>query len=61
MVIAINLILLIGLIISGLPVPFCFMTAAIYMAVVNNLSFSFLLPSGYYALNVRGHKLLPFN
>jgi len=60
MVIAINLILLIGLIISGLPVPFCFMTAAIYMAVVNNLSFSFLLPSGYYALNSLTLLSVPF-
>jgi len=60
MVIAINLILLIGLIISGLPVPFCFMTAAIYMAVVYNLSFSFLLPSGYYALNSLTLLSVPF-
>jgi tripartite ATP-independent transporter DctM subunit len=60
MVIAINLIILIGLIVSGLPVPFCFMTAAIYMGIVYDFSFSFLLPGGYYALNSLTLLSVPF-
>ena len=46
MIIAINLAILIGLIVVGLPVPFCFMTAAIYMGIVYDFSFSFIIPSG---------------
>ncbi len=60
MVIAINLVILIGLIVSGLPVPFCFMTAAIYMGIVYDFSFSFLLPGGYYALNSLTLLSVPF-
>jgi C4-dicarboxylate transporter, DctM subunit len=60
MVIAINLLLLIGLIVLGLPVPFCFMSAAIYMGIVYDFSFSFLLPSGYYALNSLTLLSVPF-
>jgi len=60
MVIAINLALLIGLIIVGLPVPLCFMSAAIYMGIVYDFSFSFLLPSGYYALNSLTLLSVPF-
>jgi len=60
MVIAINLLLLIGLIVLGLPVPFCFMSAAIYMGIVYDFSFSFLLPGGYYALNSLTLLSVPF-
>ena len=60
MIIAINLAILIGLIVVGLPVPFCFMTAAIYMGIVYDFSFSFLLPSGYYALNSLTLLSVPF-
>lgn len=60
MVIAINLVILIGMIVSGLPVPFCFMTAAIYMGIVYDFSFSFLLPGGYYALNSLTLLSVPF-
>lgn len=60
MVIAINLALLIGLIVIGLPVPFCFMSAAIYMGIVYDFSFSFLLPGGYYALNSLTLLSVPF-
>ncbi|HON34042.1 MAG TPA: TRAP transporter large permease [Synergistales bacterium] len=60
MVIAINLAILIGLIVAGLPVPFCFMTAAIYMGIVYDFSFSFLLPGGYYALNSLTLLSVPF-
>ena len=60
MVIAINLVILISLIVAGLPVPFCFMTAAIYMGIVYNFSFSFLLPGGYYALNSLTLLSVPF-
>jgi len=60
MVIAINLLLLIGLIVIGLPVPFCFMSAAIYMGMVYGFSFGFLLPSGYYALNSLTLLSMPF-
>lgn len=60
MEIAVNLILLIGLIVLGLPVPFCFMSAAIYMGIVYDFSFSFLLPSGYYALNSLTLLSVPF-
>ncbi|MEA3507393.1 MAG: TRAP transporter large permease subunit, partial [Synergistota bacterium] len=60
MEIAVNLVLLIGLIVLGLPVPFCFMSAAIYMGIVYDFSFSFLLPSGYYALNSLTLLSVPF-
>jgi len=60
MVIAVNLAILVGLIVAGLPVPFCFMTAAIYMGIVYNFSFSFLLPGGYYALNSLTLLSVPF-
>jgi len=59
-VIAINLAILIGLIVIGLPVPLCFMSAAIYMGFVYNFSFGFLLPSGYYALNSLTLLSVPF-
>lgn len=42
MIIAINLAILIGLIVVGLPVPFCFMTAAIYG---HSLRLQLLIPS----------------
>jgi len=60
MVIAINLLLLIGLIVIGLPVPLCFMSAAIYMGMVYGFSFGFLLPAGYYSLNSLTLLSMPF-
>lgn len=60
MVIAINLLLLISLIVIGLPVPLCFMSAAIYMGMVYGFSFGFLLPAGYYALNSLTLLSMPF-
>lgn len=60
MVIAINLLLLIGLIMLGLPVALCFMTASIYMGMVYGFSFGFLLPAGYYALNSLTLLSMPF-
>jgi C4-dicarboxylate transporter, DctM subunit len=60
MLIATNLALLIGLIVIGLPVPLCFMAAAIYLGVAYDLSFGFLLPAGYYSLNSLTLLSMPF-
>jgi C4-dicarboxylate transporter, DctM subunit len=60
MLIATNLALLIGLIVIGLPVPLCFMAAAIYLGVAYSLSFGFLLPAGYYSLNSLTLLSMPF-
>lgn len=60
MLIAANLALLIGLIVIGLPVPLCFMAAAIFLAAAHDLSFGFLLPVGYYSLNSLTLLSMPF-
>ncbi|MCF7935282.1 MAG: TRAP transporter large permease [Synergistales bacterium] len=60
MIIALNLALLIGLIIIGLPVPFCFMSAAIFMGMAYGFSFDFLLPAGFHALNSLTLLSVPF-
>ena len=49
--IAIDAIILVGLLIWGVPIPFCFMAAVLFMALVHGYSFDFLLPVGFYKLN----------
>lgn len=60
MIIAANLSILIGAILVGFPVPFCFMLGTIFMASVYGLSSGFLLPAGFYSLNSLTLLSVPF-
>lgn len=58
--IVIDLIILISSIVVGIPVPFCFMLAAIYMGVVFFPDFSFLMTIGFRGLNSLTILSIPF-
>ena len=58
--IAIDLVILIASIIIGIPVPFCFMLAAIYMGVIYFPDFSFLMTIGFRGLNSLTILSIPF-
>lgn len=58
--IAIDLVILITSIIIGIPVPFCFMLAAIYMGVIYFPDFSFLMTIGFRGLNSLTILSIPF-
>ena len=58
--IAIDLFILISSIILGIPVPFCFMLAAIYMGVIYFPDFSFLMTIGFRGLNSLTILSIPF-
>lgn len=58
--IAIDLIVLISSIIVGIPVPFCFMLAALYMGLVYFPDFSFLMTIGFRSLNSLTILSIPF-
>jgi tripartite ATP-independent transporter DctM subunit len=58
--IVIDLVILIGTILIGLPVPFCFMAAALYMGVIYFPDFSFLTTVGFRGLNSLTLLSIPF-
>ena len=58
--IVISLVILIGLLILGVPVPFTFMAAVLFMIIVKGYSFEFLLPVGFYSLNSLTLIAVPF-
>ncbi len=55
-----DLLILIGLLIIGVPVPFCFMAAVLFMIAVHGYSFEFLLPISFYGLNSLPLLAVPF-
>ncbi len=58
--IAIDLLILIVLLAIGVPVPFCFMAAVLFLIVMHNYSFEFLLPVAFYSLNSLTLLAVPF-
>ena len=58
--IAIDLIILLGLLVLGVPVPFCFMAAVLYLVISHGYSFEFLLPVAFYSLNSLTLLSVPF-
>jgi tripartite ATP-independent transporter DctM subunit len=58
--IVIDLVILVGTIILGIPVPFCFMASALYMGVVYFPDFSFLTSVGFRGLNSLTLLSIPF-
>ncbi len=58
--IAVDLLILISSIVIGIPVPFCFMLAAIYMGVIYFPDFSFLMTIGFRGLNSLTILSIPF-
>jgi len=56
----IDLIILIVLLVIGVPVPFCFMAAVLFMIGLHGYSFEFLLPISFYALNSLPLLAVPF-
>ncbi|SDY14763.1 TRAP transporter, DctM subunit [Acetomicrobium thermoterrenum DSM 13490] len=58
--IIIDIIILIVTIVVGIPVPFCFMAAALYMGIVAFPDFSFLMTVGFRALNSLTLLSIPF-
>ncbi len=58
--IIIDLGILLGLLVLGVPVPFCFMAAVLFLIVLHGLSFEFLLPVAFYSLNSLTLLSVPF-
>jgi C4-dicarboxylate transporter, DctM subunit len=58
--IAANLLILLGLLVVGVPVPFCFMGAVLFLIVLRGYSFEFLLPVSFYSLNSLTLLSVPF-
>jgi C4-dicarboxylate transporter DctM subunit len=58
--IIIDLLILVTTIILGIPVPFCFMAAALYMGLVFFPDFSFLMTVGFRGLNSLTLLSIPF-
>ncbi|MCD6363993.1 MAG: TRAP transporter large permease [Synergistetes bacterium] len=58
--IVIDILILIVTIAIGVPVPFCFMTAALYMAMIAFPDFSFLTTIGFRAMNSITLLSIPF-
>lgn len=58
--IVIDLIILIGLLVLGVPVPFCFMAAVLFLVILHGYSFEFLLPIAFYSLNSLTLLSVPF-
>jgi C4-dicarboxylate transporter DctM subunit len=46
-----DLALLVGLLVFGVPIPFCFMAVVVLRALVHGFNWGFLLPVGFYKLN----------
>jgi len=53
-------VVLVGLLVWGVPIPFCFMAAVLFMALVHGYDFNFLLPVGFYKLNSIVLLAVPF-
>lgn len=45
--IVVDLVILVSTILLGIPVPFCFMAAALYMGIIFFPDFSFLMTVGF--------------
>jgi tripartite ATP-independent transporter DctM subunit len=58
--IAANLVILLGLLAIGVPIPFCFMAAVLFMVILHGYDFAFLLPIGFYSLNSLTLLSVPF-
>lgn len=58
--IVIDLIILLVLLALGVPIPFCFMAAVLYLIVLHGFSFEFLLPISFYGLNSLTLLSVPF-
>ncbi len=58
--IIIDLIILVSTIVFGIPVPFCFMAAALYMGLIFFPDFSFLMTVGFRGLNSLTLLSIPF-
>ena len=58
--IVVDLLILISSIVVGIPVPFCFMLAAVYMGVIFFPDFSFLMTIGFRGLNSLTILSIPF-
>jgi tripartite ATP-independent transporter DctM subunit len=58
--IAIDLIILMGLLALGVPIPFCFMAAVLFLIAVHGFSFEFLLPISFFGLNSLTLLSVPF-
>ncbi len=58
--IVLDLLILIGLLAIGVPVPFCFMAAVIFLIVLHGYNFEFLLPVAFYSLNSLTLLAVPF-
>lgn len=58
--IVIDLAILLVLLVLGVPVPFCFMAAVLFLVVLHGFSFEFLLPVAFYGLNSLTLLSVPF-
>jgi C4-dicarboxylate transporter, DctM subunit len=47
----IDVILLCGLLVIGVPIPFCFMSVVVFRILAHGFSWDFFLPMGFYKLN----------
>ena len=43
--------ILVGLLVFGVPIPFCFMAVVVLRSLVHGYSWDFLLPVGFYKIN----------
>jgi tripartite ATP-independent transporter DctM subunit len=58
--ILIDLIILLGLLVLGVPVPFCFMAAVLYLVILHGYNFEFLFSIAFYSLNSLTLISVPF-
>ena len=58
--IVIDLLILIFLMALGVPVPFCFMAAVLFIVATGDYSFSFLMPIAFYKMNSLTLLAVPF-
>jgi len=58
--ILIDLIILLGLLALGVPVPFCFMAAVLYLVILHGYNFEFLFSIAFYSLNSLTLLSVPF-
>jgi len=56
----IDVMILVGLMVLGVPLPFSFMGAVLFMALIHGYKWDFLLPVGFYKLNSIILLSLPF-
>jgi tripartite ATP-independent transporter DctM subunit len=58
--IVLDLIILIGLLVVGVPVPFCFMAAVLFLLITGDYSYTFMLPIAFYKMNSLTLLAVPF-